>query len=184
MAGGHFNQLLPEGVGLAVVREIHDGFCAEFQRHTHLVQLDLIVFCIPGDAQVYVDLSPQALADALGAQGLVVDVGRNGDLAQSYSCSNHLRVGIFFFCYRFHFWGNDPLLGSFHLCCVISHNSSVLSSRRTGNDKKTTCSLDEQAATYDVLTIPSVGIIRIRCVGLLPHRVETNVSSQPPVQLP
>ena len=47
-----------------------------------------------------------------------------------------------------------------------------------------TCSLDEQAVTYDVLTIPSVGIIRIRCVGLLPHRVETNVSSQPPVQLP
>ena len=121
--------LLAEGIGLAVVGQVHDGFCAELQRHPHLVQLNLVVLCVPGDAQIHVDLGSQALADALGTQGLVVDVGGNGDLAQGHPLPNDLRVCVFFLCHRFHFRGNDPLLGGVHLRCILSHGASILSSK-------------------------------------------------------
>ena len=81
--GAFVGQLLTEGLGIAVAREVHDGLCAHVDGAHDLLHLDVVVLAVAGDAEVDVDLGAEHGADALGVQALVVLVGRDGDLALS-----------------------------------------------------------------------------------------------------
>ena len=120
-SGGHFDELPAEGVGLAIVGQVHDGLRPEAQGHADLVHLHLVIVGVPGDPQVYVDLGTQPLADPLGAEGGVTDVGGDGHLPQGHPLPEGLRLHVFLFRHGLHLRGDDALLGRFHLGAVCSH---------------------------------------------------------------
>ena len=121
---GQVDQLAAEGIGLAVVGQVHDGLGAEVQGHADLVHLCFIVVRVPGNAQVDVDLGPQTFADAFRAQGFVSDIGGNGDLAQGHPPAQFFRVHVLLLGHGLHLRRQDPFLGCFHLGMVLSHGPS------------------------------------------------------------
>ena len=64
--GRFFDKRCPEGIGLAVIAEIHDRFRAEFQRHIDLFHFQIVVLRIAGNAEIDIDLGFQPHTDALG----------------------------------------------------------------------------------------------------------------------
>ena len=80
--GGGFGDELPaEGVGFAVIAQVHNGFRAELQGQIHLLHLHIIVVAVPGDAQVDIDFRAESRSDALRGNGCMADVAGNGDFA-------------------------------------------------------------------------------------------------------
>ena len=117
----HLDQLFPEGVGLAVVGQIHDCLALELNRQLYLFKLSGIVVAVPGNAQVYVHLRAESLADAVGMQALVVDVRRNTDRTLCHTLPDQFRCQVFFLGDRLHFRCQNSLLCSIHLCCILCH---------------------------------------------------------------
>ena len=126
---GHLDQLLAEGVGLAVVGEIHDGLAVEFQRKLYLFEFSGVVSAVTGDSKIDIDLGAQSFADAVGMQALVVDVRRDTDCTLGNTLPNQFRFQMLFFCHGFHFRCQDSLFGSVHLCSISRHMKNPFQSR-------------------------------------------------------
>ena len=74
-------QLAPEGDGIAVGGQIHDGMCAQVHGFHDLLHLCLIIFAVPGHAKVYIDFCLQHRAYALRADTGMVSVSADGHFA-------------------------------------------------------------------------------------------------------
>ena len=126
-SGALLNQLLTERLGVPVGGQIHNGFCSHLYRRHHLAHFYLIILAVLGDAQVYIDLSPQHRTHAVGLQAGVQPVGAYGHLPLGNQVPNLLRCAVFLFRHRLHLRRDHPLPGGVHLCCVISHIHGFLS---------------------------------------------------------
>ena len=117
----HVDQLLAEGVGLAVVGQIHNGFRAHVDGHAHLAQLHLIVLAVARNAEIDVDLDVGSVADRFRGQAFVVDVRRNRNRTLCDSFHDELDRTVFLFGDRFDLRRDDAALGGVHLGCIVSH---------------------------------------------------------------
>ena len=89
------DELGAERLGFATVGQVHDGLGAKLDGRVDLLPLDGFVGKVAGDAQVDVDLGAQALADALGRQRRVMNVGRDGDAAGGDALADELGAAAF-----------------------------------------------------------------------------------------
>ena len=118
---GAFDKLFAESIGLAVVRQVHDGFCAELYRHIHLLHFHGVVLAVAGNTEVDVDLCFQPGAYALGGERRVAHVSRDSHPALCHQFPEPLGLHVFLRRNGLHFRGDDTLLCGFHLCFVFSH---------------------------------------------------------------
>lgn len=107
----HINQLLTEGVRLAVVGQIHDGLCAVINGHANLFELLLVIMTVAGDSEIDVNLGLESFADAFWRQRLVVAVRRNDDSAAGNAVAQNFYIHVLLLCDNFHLRGDNPLLG-------------------------------------------------------------------------
>ena len=114
-------QLLAEGLGVAVARQVHNGFGTHVDGAHHLLHLHVVVLAVAGDTKVHVDLGAQHGADTLGVQTLVVLVGRDGYLALGHPLADLLGGAILFFSHDLHLRRDDALAGSIHLSGISLH---------------------------------------------------------------
>ena len=120
---GH--QLFPEGLGVPVGGQVHDGLGPQVDGALHLFHLDVIVLAVPGDPQVHVDLGAQHAAHALGVQAGVGLVGADGHLAFCHQLHQPLQRHVFLLRHGLHLWGGNALAGGVHLGGVF-HRSVLL----------------------------------------------------------
>ena len=57
--GAFVGQLLTEGLGITVAREVQDGLCAHVDGAHDLLHLDVVVLAVAGDAEVDVDFGAE-----------------------------------------------------------------------------------------------------------------------------
>ena len=122
----HVDQLLAEGVGLAVVGQVHDGLRAHVNGHAHLAQLHLVVLAVTRNAEIDIDLYAGAVADRLCGQAFVIDVRRNRNRTLCDSFHDELDRTVFLFGDRFDLRRDDTALCGIHLRCIISHGLLIL----------------------------------------------------------
>ena len=119
--GRLLNERLAEGIGLAVVAEVHDSLCTELDSHVNFIHFHVIVILIAGDTEVHVYLRSHAHTDTLGRDRLVVDIAGDSHNARSHALAEDFRVHVFLFGNYLHFGRDYALLSGFHLCAVFSH---------------------------------------------------------------
>ena len=117
-------QLLPEGLGIAVGGQVHDGLRPHMDSGHDLLHLHIVVLAVPGHPQVHVDLGAQHGAHTVGVQAGVEPVGADGHLTPGHQVPDLLLGTVLLGGHRLHFGGDDPLSGCFHLCGILSHGDS------------------------------------------------------------
>ena len=119
--GALVGQLLPEGLGVAVAGQVHDGLGPHVHGTHDLLHFNVVVLAVPGDAKVHIDLGAQHAADALRVQAFVMLVGRDGHLAFGHQLPDLLRGAVLLFGHDLHLRGDDALAGGIHLGGVSLH---------------------------------------------------------------
>ena len=114
-------QLLPEGLGVAVAGQVHDGLGPHVHGTHDLLHFNVVVLAVPGDAKVHIDLGAQHAADALRVQAFVMLVGRDGHLAFGHQLPDLLRGAVLLFGHDLHLRGDDALTGGIHLSGISLH---------------------------------------------------------------
>ena len=88
-------------MGLTAVRKVHDGLGSVGERRFDLAPLLGYVGLVARNPQVHIDLRAQTLADALGVEACMMDVGGNRDAPAGDPLANELgRAALLF--------GHDP----------------------------------------------------------------------------
>ena len=120
-SGALRHQLPPEGLGVPVGGQVHNGFGSQVDGALHLFHFNVIVLAVPRDPQVHIDLGAQHAAHALWIQAGVSLVGADGYLALGHQLHQFFQGHPFLFCDLFHLRSGNALAGGVHLCGVCFH---------------------------------------------------------------
>ena len=116
---GH--QLSPEGLGVPVGGQVHNGLGPQFDGAHHLLHLNIVVLAVPGDTQVHVDLGAQHAAHPLWVQAGMALVGADGHLALGHQLHELFQGHTLFFGHSLHLGRGNALAGGVHLGGVSFH---------------------------------------------------------------
>ena len=112
-------ELLPEGLGVPVAGQVHDGFRPHINRAHDLFHFNVVILAVTADPKVHIDFCFQHAADAIGIQAFMPGVSGNNDGSICHPFPDKFRRTVFLRRYAFHFRGNDSLTGCFHLCEIF-----------------------------------------------------------------
>ena len=114
-------QLSAELLRITEGAEIHNGFCPHIHRIPYLFQLHINVLPVSGGAEIYVDFCFQHGTDSIGNNACMQLIAGNNRLSLCNQSSQLLWRHLLCFRCCFHFFCNNSLSCSVHLCCVFSH---------------------------------------------------------------
>ena len=114
-------QFLAERLSIAVRGKIHDGLGAHIYRCHYFFHFNIIIFAIPGNAEIHIDLCTEHGANAIGVDTGMPFVGADGHLSSGHQISDFFFCAVFFCSNDFHFRGDDSLFCCVHLGSICFH---------------------------------------------------------------
>ena len=123
-------QLLPEGLGVAMAGQIHNGLRSQVHSAHNLLHFHIIILAVPRDPQVYVYLGAQHTAHPFRIQTGVPLVGTDGHLALCHQLPQLFHRQVLFLRHPLHLFRHDALSGCIHLCGISLHCCSSKKSKK------------------------------------------------------
>ena len=114
-------KLLPEGLGVSMAGEIHDGLRSQLHGAHHLLHLHIVILAIPGNAQIYINLGPQHTSHTFRIQAGMLFVGTDRHLSAGHQFHQGFGVHVLFLRHARHLRRQNSFSCGVHLCGIRHH---------------------------------------------------------------